>query len=69
MLSLTKHAIEQILYYIFVAGLAVYLVNQVRKPTKWVGRLFLWTMNMSHSGVTDWGLRHVLIESNFSILD
>jgi SAM-dependent methyltransferase len=69
LLSLSKHAIEQILYYIFVAGLAVYLVNQVRKPTKWVGRLFLWTMNMSHSGVTDWGLRHVLIESNFSILD
>src|SRR3984957_998958 len=45
------------------------MVNQVRKPTKWVGRFFLWMMNMSHSGVTDWGLRHVLIESNFTILD
>ena len=69
MLSLSKHAIEQTLYYICVAGLAVYMVNQVRKPTKWVGRLFLWMMNMSHSRVTDWGLRHVLIESNFTILD
>ena len=69
MLSPSKHAIEQTLYYICVAGLAVYLVNQVRKPTKWVGRLFLWMMNMSHSGVTDWGLKHVVIEEHFTILD
>jgi SAM-dependent methyltransferase len=69
LLSLSKHAIERTLYYIFVAGLAVYLVNQVRKPTKWVGRLFLWMMNMSHSGVTDWGLKHVAIEEDFMILD
>src|SRR5215510_1067191 len=46
-----------------------YLLNQVRKPTRWVGRLFLWVMNMSHSSVTDWGLRHVLIEKRFTILD
>jgi SAM-dependent methyltransferase len=26
-------------------------------------------MNMSHSGVTDWGLKHVLIEKRFTILD
>ena len=69
MLSLSKHAIEQTLYYICLAGLAIYLVNQVRKPTKWVGRLFLWTMNLSHSGVTDWGLKHVAIEEGFRILD
>ena len=69
MLSLSKHAIEQTLYYICVAGLALYLLNQVRKPTKWVGRLFLWTMNLSHSGVTDWGLKHVAIEEGFRILD
>jgi SAM-dependent methyltransferase len=69
LLSPSKHAIEQTLYYICVAGLAVYLVNQVRKPTKWVGRLFLWMMNMSHSGVTDWGLKHVEIEEHFTILD
>jgi SAM-dependent methyltransferase len=69
LLWLSKHAIEQTLYYICVAGLAVYLVNQVRKPTKWVGRLFLWMMNVSHSQVTDWGLKHVAIEQGFTILD
>jgi len=26
-------------------------------------------MNSSHSGVTDWGLKHVLIEKHFTILD
>ena len=69
MFSQSKHAMEQTLYYICVAGLAVYLVNQVRKPTKWVGRLFLWMMNMSHSGVTDWGVKHVSIAERFTILD
>jgi SAM-dependent methyltransferase len=69
LLWLSKHAIEQTLYYICVAGLAVYLVNQVRKPTKWVGRLFLWMMNVSHSQATDWGLKHVAIEQGFTILD
>jgi SAM-dependent methyltransferase len=69
LLSRSKHAIEQTLYYICVAGLAVYLVNQVRKPTKWVGRLFLWMMNVSHSQVTDWGLKHAAIEEGFTILD
>jgi SAM-dependent methyltransferase len=60
---------EQTLYYTCVAGSAVYLVNQVRKPTKWVGRLFLWMMNRSHSQVTDWGLKQVAIEEGFTILD
>jgi ubiquinone/menaquinone biosynthesis C-methylase UbiE len=48
---------------------APYLVNQVRKPTKWTGRFFLWMMNKSHSSLTDWGLKHVAIEKHFTILD
>jgi ubiquinone/menaquinone biosynthesis C-methylase UbiE len=46
-----------------------YVLNQARKPTRWIGRLFLWAMNRSHSSVTDWGLKHVLIEKRFTILD
>lgn len=69
MLSLSKHAIEQTLYYIVLAVVLIYMLNQVRKPAKWVGRLFLWMMNFSHSGVTDWGLKHVAIEADFTILD
>jgi ubiquinone/menaquinone biosynthesis C-methylase UbiE len=53
-----------------VALIAVpYVLNQVRRPTKWVGRVFLWSMNRSHSGVTDWGLTHAPIAPEFSILD
>ncbi len=50
-------------------ALMVYVVLQARKPTKWVGRLFVRAMNQGHSGLTDWGLTHVVIRSNFSILD
>lgn len=50
-------------------ALMLYVIHQVRKPTRWVGRFFLWIMNLSHSGVTDWGLTHVQIEKHFAILD
>jgi ubiquinone/menaquinone biosynthesis C-methylase UbiE len=46
-----------------------YLVNQVRKPTRWTGRFFAWLMNVSHSSLTDWGLKHVTIAKGFTILD
>lgn len=46
-----------------------YLGKQVRKPTKWTGRLFLWLMNLSHSSLTDWGLSHIAIDKRFNVLD
>lgn len=46
-----------------------YILNQFRKPTGWIGRLFLSAMNMSHSGVTDWGLKQIRVEKHYTILD
>ncbi|HEY2860114.1 MAG TPA: class I SAM-dependent methyltransferase [Terracidiphilus sp.] len=46
-----------------------YLVTQVRKPSRWVGRPFARLMNKSHSDLTDWGLSHVAIEKSLNILD
>ena len=59
----------KILYYVLLTALMVYLSNQVRKPTRWIGLIFAWIMNQSHSNVTDWGLSHVRIESDFVGLD
>lgn len=67
--SLAKAAIEQSVFYALLVAALLYLGNQVRKPTKWIGRFFLWIMNMSHSTLTDWGLKHVQIEEDFTILD
>jgi ubiquinone/menaquinone biosynthesis C-methylase UbiE len=63
------HTLGQILYWALLLVVLVYTLNQVRKPTKWVGRLFVWLMNYSHSGLTDWGLKQVQVEKNFTILD
>lgn len=52
-----------------VLVITVYLVRQVRQPSKWVGRPFVWLMNRSHSALTDWGLQHVTIGKNFTLLD
>jgi SAM-dependent methyltransferase len=43
--------------------------RQCRRPTGWIGRVFLWRMNRSHSGLTDWGLSSVEIGRAFTILD
>jgi ubiquinone/menaquinone biosynthesis C-methylase UbiE len=69
-LTLSKHAIEVALseaFFIFTAFFL--LINQVRKPSRWVGRILTEAMNISHSALTDWGLKHIRIEENFTILD
>ena len=63
----------QLLWNIVVAALTIAaviaLLRQARKPTWWPGRLFLWLMNIRHSGVTDWGLEQTHLEKHFTILD
>ena len=48
---------------------AFLLVKQCRKPTSFLGRLFLRIMNLSHAGLTTWGLSHAPIQSTDTILD
>lgn len=45
------------------------LASQCQKPRGWLGRILLWNMNSRHSRVTDWGLTHVRIEPQYTILD
>ena len=45
------------------------VVRQCRKPWSLPGRLFIWLMNRTHAGVTRWGLRHVTIDPEATILD
>jgi ubiquinone/menaquinone biosynthesis C-methylase UbiE len=45
------------------------LLNQWRKPTGWLGRAAVWAMNISHSRLSDWGLKQVAIEKHWTILD
>lgn len=52
-----------------ILGFLIYALPQVRKPTGWFGRFIVWMMNHAHSGVTDWGLTHVDVETNSAILD
>ncbi len=57
------------LRYALTIAFAAYILLQARKPTKWTGRIFLRAMNEGHSRLTDWGLKHVVIENHFTILD
>jgi SAM-dependent methyltransferase len=45
------------------------VINQCRKPMGWLGRFVLWSMNSSHSKLTDWGLGHVSVGKGDTILD
>src|SRR6185369_17503453 len=42
---------------------------QCRRPSGKQGRAVLQRMNISHAGVTQWGLTHVDIQPHFTILD
>lgn len=53
--------VRQLIPWLVLAILVPYVLNQARKPTRWVGRFFLWSMNHSHSALTDWGLSHAPI--------
>lgn len=44
-------------------------LNQFRRPSGWFGRFNLWHMNRRHSRLTDWGLSHVAIAGDATILD
>jgi len=44
-------------------------VSQCQKPSGFFGRITLWRMNKSHSKLTDWGLGHVSVRPQFTILD
>ena len=50
---------------VFVGIAVPYLMRQVRKPGRWIGMPFLWSMNRSHSALSDWGLEHVRIGKDF----
>src|ERR1700759_2012473 len=43
--------------------------RQCRKPRWFVGRLMLSMMNLTHAGVTKWGIGHLEIKDDFTILD
>jgi ubiquinone/menaquinone biosynthesis C-methylase UbiE len=45
------------------------LVTQCRKPWGWLGRRVARSMNITHSRLTDWGLGHVAVEKDHTILD
>ena len=45
------------------------LRSQCQRPHGWRGRIVLWSMNRRHSKLTDWGLEHLPIGRDDSILD
>ncbi|MBZ5723557.1 MAG: methyltransferase domain-containing protein [Acidobacteriia bacterium] len=50
-------------------SLGTALLMQCSKPSGWLGRVNLWSMNRRHSKVTAWGLKHVSIQNRDTILD
>jgi ubiquinone/menaquinone biosynthesis C-methylase UbiE len=61
--------ISQIIRMGIIFGASGYLLWQCRKPSKWLGRFVVAGMNRSHSSLTDWGLSHIDIGSDATVLD
>ena len=61
--------VGQLASFVLAVLLVATAVSQLRRPRRWLGRPFLFYMNLSHSGLADWGIRHVQIEDGDTILD
>src|SRR5262249_6927386 len=66
---LRRGAMRRLLTRVVALVVAAIVLNEVRRPSRWIGRFFAWSMNQSHSPLTGWGLTHVPIEKSFTILD
>ena len=49
--------------------LVAWLFRQVRKPSGWLGRRMVRAMNITHSKMTEWGLKQVQVPTKGVILD
>jgi len=65
----TGLAANTLLRYTVALAFASYVLLQARKPDRWFGRILAQAMNRGHERLSDWGLRHITIESCFTILD
>jgi len=61
--------LRSLVVWVSTAIVMAVILQQCRKPSRGVGRLFLWLMNRSHGSVTAWGLAHVAIPPEATILD
>jgi SAM-dependent methyltransferase len=68
-LPLDSSALFVVVRVAAVTAGTVYLARQVKKPTRFVGRLFAWLMNRSHSALTDWALSHLRVDRDAKVLD
>jgi ubiquinone/menaquinone biosynthesis C-methylase UbiE len=58
-----------ILRLVLLILLFAWVSQQVRKPSGSLGRRVVRAMNLSHSAMTDWGLRQVTVPKDATILD
>ena len=61
--------IGEIVWMGAAAFASAYMMRQVRKPSRWLGQSTVKGMNERHSPLTDWGLTHVEIKPQDTILD
>jgi SAM-dependent methyltransferase len=54
---------------LFGIATAAYLLVQVRKPSRYVGRLFISLMNRHHAPLIEWGLRDLVIAPDAAVID
>ena len=66
---MNRSTLLEVLRYAITVALAVYFLRQVKKPTRFVGRMFARMMNTSHSPLTDWALTHLNIDKGATVLD
>ncbi len=68
-IAVASLATYTLLRYIVSLIFAGYILLQARKPDRLLGAILVRGMNRGHQAMTEWGLSHLAIGSQFTILD
>jgi SAM-dependent methyltransferase len=58
-----------VLKFVLVVAAVSVMVGQCRKPNGWIGGRVARAMNIGHASLTRWGLGHIALGNDFTMLD
>jgi SAM-dependent methyltransferase len=68
-MTMSWQDVYTVLKFVLVVAAVGVMVGQCRKPNGWIGGRVARAMNIGHASLTRWGLGHVAVGNDFTMLD
>jgi hypothetical protein len=68
-MTMSWQDVYTVLKFVLVVAAVGVMVGQCRKPNGWIGGRVARAMNVGHASLTRWGLGHIALGNDFTMLD